>query len=1497
MDPTTLQLLNALSGGKGGRQPGFLEKATQPATFMFPGSAISYSPVLDFGNLGLFPGGESLGPLIGMFVEPMLTSMVGPNYTPLQFSGIQNPYDIFRKRQEYQQMMRFAGLWTPQDQAQLVRFIRGMATLSGTPWSLEQEAAARATTEQLSQFLPYVGMAFPGFVDAIYGREGSQVHLARQIFSTARYRMDPFFGGRGLSEPQMALLLEEISRRLYGPDAEVNLAQRYGLGKAELGGFIEYAARMGLGPRTLSHQEAMMFRALDAGQQVEILRGMRFGGGFPFGQAEVSPLQVLRSANQVLGELKEVASSPEMQNFLQTFDAQRMVSFYRDMADAISAMKDIFGGLGISDAPLPQIMEGLKVLSSGGLYRMEPKQLAELMRNLQVSSRLSQMDMNSMTVLVSNTAKFLESFGGDISLAPHIAAQVAIRNAALANQGLGITRGGIDREKYQAYEMRLHAQAASSPAAMNLAALYRMVQDMGYKPREGTEAEALVQALLRGESQYTFQGQERAVYDPQRFMDIMRQSGLPMEVFLPASQSRIANQTTIRDNPQLISIVRDMQAGEMLQHLRQRMQLVQLPNVAQADSFRLANAYLDLIFSGKYGLDITPASRDPRAFEMFLLALKENPQILQRYGIRADFLDQLQEKDMPQLRALFQRTWEEIGRAAETFKYESPDAMINLMSGATTEYRQVLEVQKQMDMRMMEAFSGIGRGSFSQRLIEAIKTATPQTTTKDILAQALGYVPTEDFLTPDLMQTVEELRNLQENFTGASRNVVQTNQAFNRLRAGLNLASRQIMGSFAQVVRQGAIPRDDPFLNDLERRVTELIGLRDPREVVKKAQEILNSLPDEDEIAKDAARTEAQKNTLIQAIRSSRQTLKVLILYAEAYIEQHRRTFGDTPFAETQGKSVPEQMRQVLKQTEVKVPDQIREFQKRLASFEGQVFIRSTATEAARVYGRLRSGMGGGERAVTDAVSLASRVLLDDQALELVGERGARAALTILQTQEQLRLFSEETGLPTSVLTLPREVIEKAEEISRTIQTESEALTAVEREIQQIRAKGEAATPQEKERLATLLTDFEARSQRIRRLNQQAQDFSSLYGVSPMTVRQAMQRLTPEGREIAFRFGQDLSESVYRLSAALGARNQMGPVQPVTEETQGQIRKLREQVELQTPGSDKQREFLRNAIKTLFGLDQVTVRDETLKSLLAAPGMDKQAARFAQSVQQFAVLSLLRLPKEQDERFAGDRLGRVQYIAGRLEEASRLLKSDKAEEIAAGRKILQEMGVAERDLPALLLTTRSLDFDALRSAGKALQAQVEAAQAGGVPQVEVSEDVLRNLVKAMGTTPAAQAPVGPAGLPELPPARHQPPVGQAPVRPAPDLRGLLALTPQPHLAGPLQAIDQTQRARSLSPLLMLASQPSLVGLPFLIPHEVPGQAPQRPEEPKKAVSPEAIPVPEAPPPRIPATPVSSAPGSLPQQQLAIVGTLNIPGIGSGTIRGFGYYSNVGGARS
>lgn len=1482
MDPATLQKVFAALTGQGSNNMGFLQKATQPQTFMFPGSVISQTPVLDIQNLPFLPeSAQSLGPLFGMFVEPMITSMIGPNYVPVQFSGIQNPYEVFRKRQEYQNMMRFAGLWTAQDQEQLVRFIRGMTMLSGTPWSLEQEASARAATQQLSQFLPYMGMLFPSFVDALYGREGSQVHLARQIFSAARYRMDPLLGTRGLSEHQMTLLLSEISNRLYGTNAEVDLAQRYSLGKAELGSFIDYAARMGFGPRTVGHQEALLMRSLDTAQQMEVLRGLQLGGGMPFGAAQPSPLQTLKTASRVLDELKNVASSPEMQRFIQEFDTQRMVAFYQNMADAISAMKDIFGGLGVADAPMPQIMEGLKVLSSGGMFRMDPKQLAELMRNLQVSARLSQMDMNSMTVLVSNTAKFLESYGGDISLAPHIAAQVAIRNAALANQGFGITSGGVDREKYQAYEMRLSAQAASSPAAMNLAALYRMVQQMGYTPRAGTEAEALVQALVRGDSTYRFQGEERPVYDPQRFMTILGQSGLPMEVFFPSAQSRQANQATLRDNPQLLSVVRDMQAVELTQNLRQRMQRIQLPNVSQQDSFRLANAYLDLVLGGKYGLDITAASRDPRAFEMFLLALRENPQIMQKYGIHPDFINRLQQGDVVQLRALFQRFWEEIGQAAEEHRFETPDVMIQLMSGSSTEYRQVLEAQRRIDVKMMEAFSGIGRGNFMQRLLEAVKGASPQTTTKDILAQALGYVPTEDLLTPELMQAVEELRNLQERATGTTKNVLQTEQASRRMQTTARLATQQIVRSFQQSIQKGAVARDDPMLAALEQKLQELNALKDPREVLKKTQEILNVLPDEEEIARDRTKTEEQKTLLIETVRSTRQSLKTLMLYTEAYMEQYRRTFGDRPFAEVQGKTLPEQMRLAEQAVLGQIPNQVQELGRRIASIEGRAFVRASIQEASRVHTQLASGLGGGEQALTGAVSLASRVLLDEQSLELLGEKGAQAALRILQARNELDLFAQETGVPLSVLLLPSKAIEEAEKLSQDFQAESLAVQDLQAQIEAIQKKGAAATPEERARLETLTVQLRERAQKLQNIRDKSTAFSGLYGVDPFQARQAWQTLTPQQRQLAASRRQVALEATQDLVRAYATVGQPGPIEPIRPETRRAVEALREEVTTQVPSSAKQREFLQGALSGLFGLSEARVSEETLQKVLAQPNMDKKAAQFARAVSQLNILTRLDLG-EQEKEFQGDPVRKAQYILGELERARKLLQSEKEDERKQGRDILSRFRVPEVILPEVLLATKGVDFEALRTVGQTLQLQAKnLKEATGSSQIDVSADALRLLIEAAAKTPAPS-----------------------------DLRSMLDKKGGAAPASRL-TLDQT-RALSVSTMLVPGPHQLLGSAAVLLPVKPP-TAETLPDKPPVGPTPPAAPPGEQPaapgqpvgpsgPTTGPGKPVSEAvPPLRPEigqpQQLAIVGTLNIPGIGSGTIRGFGYYSNVGGARS
>lgn len=687
---------------------------------MFPGSGIGMSPNL---NIASLPGGSGpAGMLAQMFLEPTLQGMLGPGFVPGQFNQTHNLYDHYRRRAQFQAMQASMSAAAESDQQQYVALLRGMAAAAGVSWTDDRERAARAMAQDMGKISPMLAQIMPDTFDRMHGGRGSAVIMAQGMFAGGRYRLDPVTGMLGMSGDSVTQVNRELYDRLYGPGADLTAMRGLGAGRA--GQLFDEMSRRGMMPRALSRPEQL--REIAA-------RDLR-------GRGADTDAEAMANA---IGELRDLAS-PQLEAKIRQLEASRVGDRVKSMAGAVAAMKDVFGEMGRPDAPMSELIEGLQVLTQGGLATMTPGRVEGLVRDAANLARRTGMGMDNMTMLMATAAQRADAMGLDRGFGVTAGLQAAAFGSAYANTVGGAPAWGRgDRERMVAIDSQLRLNAADSQVANQLAATVRLGRDVGFK--EGSEADAAYRAVQAGQKTYTFEGQTRSVYaDPGRWRDVMAAGGVDAGLAAAYRGQTAFNQKTV-DDAGLTGLARELQADvDVAPRLNRAYQ--RAARQAGITDPALLGLLGDSAAAGLLGDLPAEALQDPARVAEFLAG---------RAGVAAN------DPRMEQVRRAALLGWGEVEQMVKTNPrlrgYKSADQFVMSHRRGTHRETAAQVEEAQQESRLQSALAGMGSGGPLERLVDAVAGATPDTPFADLAKATLGWIP-EGEVGKRLEGTVREMQ-------------------------------------------------------------------------------------------------------------------------------------------------------------------------------------------------------------------------------------------------------------------------------------------------------------------------------------------------------------------------------------------------------------------------------------------------------------------------------------------------------------------------------------------------------------------------------------------------------------------------------------------------------------------------------------------------------------------------------------------------------------------
>jgi hypothetical protein len=674
--------------------------------------------------------------------------MFGPGFVGAQFQPTHNLWEQWTRLQQMQSYQQMLSQAATADQSTYMRMLRGTAALAGVQWNLDRERSAQIMARDMTTISPVLGQMMPELFDQFHGIRGSAVVMGQGVFLGARSRFDPVTGLVGMSAESASRLNTEMFERLYGPGA--NLASMRGLGAGVMGQAYNELALRGLLPATLSRQDALR------GMAREDLEARGFRGQ-----------RLERELGGAVAELERLGSA-QLDQRLQSFDASRTATRLRQMAGAISAMRDIMGSEGMPNAPMAQLIEGIQALTQGGLNQMEPARVEQQLRQNYALARMAGMGLDQMMVLQGVGAQRADALGLNRAFVPQAAAGAMGFSIAYRNAFGSPAWGRISAERALALDQQLRLNAAASPVANQLAATFRLGQDVGFAP--GSEAAAIYQALQERRTEYTFGGQTRSVYATGGdWLRIMQGGGVQGGLAAAYRNQFAGNQQFIAEN-NLMGVARNLQGRVDVAPRIIRAFAMEAANrdlgFTQAQQMQIAT----LAAEGLLGAGLTDENfADKTAIARFIGG---------RMGIGPD------DPRFARLQQAVNLGWGRLEESAQRGGYGAANPMIAMHRPGALRRAEVAEQQAALEGRMNTALSGLGQGTPIRRVMDALLNAGPNTNLRDIIASTLGMVPTADVMAA-LGPRATELQREIEAFQRAGDNpegIAMRNQAISRMR-------------------------------------------------------------------------------------------------------------------------------------------------------------------------------------------------------------------------------------------------------------------------------------------------------------------------------------------------------------------------------------------------------------------------------------------------------------------------------------------------------------------------------------------------------------------------------------------------------------------------------------------------------------------------------------------------------------------------------------------
>lgn len=585
MDPMQLQAMQGMSDsgfpgfGVGivpGNMPGMLAPSggismftalTDPKTSQFqsivPGNNLpDTSPLAPF-NLQQY---GLPGIMAGMVGNTMLSNAM-QRQGVLPYGNAGSYMQAYRTREHLQMRQAVSNQIASKDAESFYRTFRGAAALSGQPFNAEQRRAARSVSETMANFGPMLAGLAPDLMDAMAGERGSIQVLANQLTEANRYRIDPTTGRMGYSAETNKELISNLFDTMFSKD---NMARMKGVRAGDIGQLYKELSSEGmvglqgsLRDRTLNVLQEARERGTDLTALGE-KAGVRIGATTELNTLSDRDLAKLRETGEVKSRLSK-AEAGQISRQLQGY------------VDSIASIREIFGENGNPNAPMSQLINGLKALTSGQMQKFDATQLNNMVRDVQAMAQVSGKSIDQIVAMnqLANrqNAETLGRHGVYFDMAATRAGTTA--GMAMMQQGAPVGFGALSRTETEQLAMQDYSRSLNSEMFNTLGALTRIEKRGGFAENQaGREMRSIMNALDAGASTYSYTDDAGKQVTKQVPLNEVQYRGLVSQGALKNMDTsdfnrelgyRTSNIRTMAENPNRQSTVVAQQANEINQ--------------------------------------------------------------------------------------------------------------------------------------------------------------------------------------------------------------------------------------------------------------------------------------------------------------------------------------------------------------------------------------------------------------------------------------------------------------------------------------------------------------------------------------------------------------------------------------------------------------------------------------------------------------------------------------------------------------------------------------------------------------------------------------------------------------------------------------------------------------------------------------------------------------------------------------------------------------------
>lgn len=474
-----------------------------------------------------------LGPIGNPLAAMAASSFLGQNgMYPGQFFPTHNLADLV-KADVYrtQQQAAVSKAMATTDVSTWLDTTGGAMRMMGMPFGLQQRAAFRQSYAAAAPMLSMLAQMAPELVDSLHGSRGSAAVMAANLFRGGQYRLDSS-GLPGMSGESINGLQATIEDQLYSSPSRI--AGMRGVGMGQLGQIFDESSRRGYLPGSI---------------------GARSRG---------AQIKAISQEEGIATEALEAMDSADFGSKLRSFDSKRISGRLKEMAGAVSAMRELFGSQGQANAPMAQIINALEAMTQNRLASMSGAQVESLVRKTKAVAENTGISIDSLLHLTAQSAAMGDPMGMDRSLAIRIGHSSATFGTGYKNAfGSSFSAfGAASPEEVVARETKLRTQAAMSEQARFAGATIRSVEALGVGA--DTEAGQFAAALRRGDTEFKGQSMFRLLTQS-NLQNMMRNSGVNaagLQAFGTAMHDEFGNQEYIEKHG-LERMVRKLQGEEL----------------------------------------------------------------------------------------------------------------------------------------------------------------------------------------------------------------------------------------------------------------------------------------------------------------------------------------------------------------------------------------------------------------------------------------------------------------------------------------------------------------------------------------------------------------------------------------------------------------------------------------------------------------------------------------------------------------------------------------------------------------------------------------------------------------------------------------------------------------------------------------------------------------------------------------------------------------------